>query len=399
LFFKTLQKLSEKRFSTNKWRFTAVSETFAALKEIKLLGLEMSLIDKFSQPAKKMAKSQATIMAINKLPKFAIEALTFGGMLLISIYLVYTSNDFSKTIPVIALYAFAGYRLLPTFQSIYLNINLLRTVGPPLDALIKDLSNLKIVKKNKENKTILGLNEKISLENLSFQYANSSNKALSELNLSIPAGTSIGITGRTGSGKTTLVDIILGLLLTEQGDMFVDGKKIKNDNVRSWQNIIGYVPQQIYLTDDTITANIAFGKNEDDVDHNKVLEVSKLANIHEFINSDLPLKYQTKVGERGARLSGGQRQRIGIARALYNDPKVLVLDEATSALDSLTEKKIISSILNNKNKKTIILITHNLETIKYFDNIIVLDRGKIIESGKYAKLINESKYFKTQLKN
>ena len=397
-FFKSLKNLSEKRFSSNKWRFNAVSETFAALKEIKLRGIETTLINRFSEPAKKMAKSQASIVAINKLPRFGVEAITFGGILIISIFLVFSSKNFGNAMTIIALYAFAGYRLIPTFQSIYLNINLLRTVGPPLNTLYEDISNLKVNKKNIEDNSLLNFDKQINLRDINYKYSNTSKKALEKLNLSIPAGTSIGIAGRTGSGKTTLVDIILGLLNADQGQIFVDDKKIENANLRSWQNCIGYVPQQIYLSDDTIAANIAFGKNEDEINYEKVMKAAKLAEIHEFINSELPLKYQTKVGERGARLSGGQRQRIGIARALYHDPKVIVMDEATSALDLETERKIISSILTLKGKKTVVFITHQLEAIKEFDRIIILDKGKIIEDGRYSNLI-KSTFFKTQLNN
>ena len=295
-FFKTLKNLSEKRFSSNKWRFNAVSETFAALKEIKLRGIETTLINRFSEPAKKMAKSQASIVAINKLPRFGIEAITFGGILIISIFLVFTSKNFSNAMTIIALYAFAGYRLMPTFQSIYLNINLLRTVGPPLNTLYEDISNLKINKKIIEDNSLLNFDKQINLKDINYKYSTATKKALEKINLLIPAGTSIGIAGRTGSGKTTLVDIILGLLNADQGQIFVDDKKIENANLRSWQNCIGYVPQQIYLSDDSIAANIAFGKNEDEINYEKVMKAAKLAEIHEFINSELPLKYQTKVG-------------------------------------------------------------------------------------------------------
>ncbi len=397
-FFKTLKNLSEKRFSSNKWRFNAVSETFAALKEIKLRGIETTLVNRFSEPAKKMAKSQASIVAINKLPRFGVEAITFGGILIISIFLVFTIKNFSNAMTIIALYAFAGYRLMPTFQSIYLNINLLRTVGPPLNTLYEDISNLKINKKIIEDNSLLNFDKQINLKDINYKYSTATKKALEKINLLIPAGTSIGIAGRTGSGKTTLVDIILGLLNADQGQILIDDKKIDNVNLRSWQNCIGYVPQQIYLSDDSIAANIAFGKNEDQINYEKVIKAAKLAEIHEFINSELPLKYQTKVGERGARLSGGQRQRIGIARALYHDPKVIVMDEATSALDLETERKIIGSILTLKGKKTVIFITHQLEEIKEFDRIIILDKGQIIEDGRYSNLI-KSTFFKTQLNN
>jgi ATP-binding cassette, subfamily B, bacterial PglK len=395
--FLLLKKLSIRRFNSNKWRYTAVSEAFSALKEIKLLGIESTFIDRFSLPAKNLAKSQASMQAINKLPKFAIEAITFGGLLIITIYLISINEDFTNIAPIITLYAFAGYRLMPAFQQVYLSINMLRTVGPALDALHKDLSNIKLYKIKKKDESRLEFKNKIVLQDISYKYPNANQKSLDQINISINTGSAIGILGKTGSGKTTLVDVMLGLLTPDQGKLIIDNKKIKNDNIRSWQNCLGYIPQQIYLSDDTIASNIAFGENKNDINYEKVIEVAKVANIHDFINSELNLKYQTKVGERGSKLSGGQRQRIGIARALYFNPKVLVMDEATNALDSITEKKIISTILNLKNKKTIIFITHNLETIKKFDQLMILEKGKITNYGSYSRLLKESRYLKASM--
>lgn len=395
--FLLLKKLSIQRFNANRWRYTAVVDAFSALKEIKLLGIESTLVDRFSLPAKNLAKSQASMQAINKLPRFAIEALTFGGLLLITIFLISINEDFNNIAPIITLYAFAGYRLMPAFQQVYFSINMLRTVSPALEALHKDLSNIKLYKIKKKNVSRLEFKNKIVLNDISYKYPTANQKTLDQINISIDVGSAIGILGKTGSSKTTLVDVILGLLKPDQGELIIDNKKINIDNIRSWQNCLGYIPQQIYLSDDTIASNIAFGENENDINYEKVIEVAKVANIHDFINSELNLKYQTKVGERGSNLSGGQRQRIGIARALYFNPKVLVMDEATNALDTITEKKIISSILNLKEKKTIIFITHNIEIIKEFDQLIILEKGKITNYGSYSKLVRESRYLKASM--
>ena len=208
--------------------------------------------------------------------------------------------------------------------------------------------------------------------------------------MTIPAGSIVGIIGTTGSGKTTVADVILGLLETTNGQLQIDGKKIDQKNIRSWQRNIGYVPQQIYLSDKSISNNIAFGKNPNDVRQTDIEEASKIANLHDFVINDLPLKYDTIVGERGVRLSGGQRQRIGIARALYRKPELLILDEATSALDNVTEQLVMNEIFNLKKKMTVIIIAHRLSTIKKCDIIFELENGKIKRQGTFENLVRNN---------
>ena len=209
----------------------------------------------------------------------------------------------------------------------------------------------------------------------------------------IPAKSSIGLIGATGSGKTTTVDIILGLLEPQKGTLEVDGKVISKQNVKSWLRSIGYVPQNIFLSDDTVAANIAFGKDPEDINQNLIENAAKIANLHNFVIDELPKKYQTKIGERGVRLSGGQRQRIGIARALYNKPKVLILDEATSALDDQTERAVMDAVNNLRRNLTIIQIAHRLNTVKNCDIIFKLHRGQLIGKGSYDEIINKNENF------
>jgi len=237
------------------------------------------------------------------------------------------------------------------------------------------------------------MKKSISLNNIHFNYPNTSISTLKNINLSIPVYNTIGLIGATGCGKTTTVDIILGLLEAQKGTLEVDGKIITQENVRSWQRSIGYVPQQIYLSDDTILANIAFGVDVQDVNLKAVENAAKIANIHNFVTEELTKKYQTKIGERGIRLSGGQRQRIGIARALYHNPKLLILDEATSALDNLTEKAVMDAVHNLGNDITIILIAHRLSTVKKCDTIFLLEKGQLKEQGTFDKLIKVNKQF------
>jgi ABC-type multidrug transport system fused ATPase/permease subunit len=276
---------------------------------------------------------------------------------------------------------------MPPLQQMYSSFTQLTFVGPSLDKLYDDVKNLKPFKENYNNE-ILSLKNNICLKNIHYSYPNASRTALENINFNIPAKSTVGLVGTTGSGKTTTVDIILGLFEAQKGTLEVDGKIITSQNSRSWQRTIGYVPQNIFLSDDTVAANIAFGKEPEDINQDAVIKASKIAKLHEFVMDELPNKYQTTVGERGVRLSGGQRQRIGIARALYHNPKVLILDEATSALDNETEKAVMDAV-NNLNKDiTIILIAHRLNTVKGCDIIFKLDKGQLKAQGTYNEVIN-----------
>ena len=280
--------------------------------------------------------------------------------------------------------------MLPALQQIYGSFTQLAFVGPSVNKLYEDLKNLKPINTN-QDQGVLPLNKKISLKNIYYNYPNTSQVALEGINISISAKSIVGIIGPTGSGKTTTVDIILGLLEAQKGTLEVDEKIITKQNSRSWQRSIGYVPQHIYLFDDTVAANIAFGVEPKDIDQEAVEKACRVANLHNFITDELPKKYQTITGERGIRLSGGQRQRIGIARALYHNPKVLILDEATSALDNKTEKAVMDAV-NNLNKEiTIILITHRLNTVKNCDVIFKLEKGQLVGQGTYEELNIDNK--------
>jgi ABC-type bacteriocin/lantibiotic exporter with double-glycine peptidase domain len=393
-----LKHIGQERLKSNKLRFKAVNEAFSAIKEIKVSGLEQVYIDRFSDPAKSLAKHQASGSVISQTPRYALEVIAFGGILLITLYLMIKNNNFATTVPVIALYVFAGYRLMPALQGIFISIVSLRFVGPSLDALHEDLMNLQS-SSIKKGKDILLFKKDISLKHIYYKYPNASRTALKDIHLTIPARSTVGIVGATGSGKTTIVDIILGLLEAKQGTLEVDSKIIDKNNRRAWQHSIGYVPQQIYLTDDTVAANIAFGIDIKHIDQKAVERAAKIANIHDFVSNELSMGYQTTVGERGARLSGGQRQRIAIARALYNEPNVLILDEATNALDNLTEQAVMEAIENLRNKITIILITHRLSTVKKCDNIFLIDKGELKQEGTFEYLKNISGMFRETTKN
>ena len=393
-----LKKIGEERVVRNRLRFTALSEAFGAVKEIKLGGLEKTYIEKFSESAKIMSKVNAQGKVITVLPRYAVEAVAFGGMIIV-VLLMLQKATFADVLPIVALYAFAGYRLMPALQSIYADITELRFIGPALDLMFNDLKNLQEYSYNNDS-SFLTLNEHIILNNINYSYPKSSKAALKNIGLKIPAKSTVGFVGATGSGKTTVIDIILGLLEAQEGNLQVDNKVIDDQNRKAWQRSIGYVPQEIYLADDTIAANIAFGKkNSKYIKQADVERAAKIANLHDFIIQELPNKYETRVGERGIRLSGGQRQRIGIARALYNKPQVLILDEATSALDNLTEQVIMDAVHNIGNDITIIMIAHRLSTVKECDIIFLLEKGELRAQGTFEKLIEINDNFRENARN
>jgi ATP-binding cassette, subfamily B, bacterial PglK len=389
---KRLAYIGEERLKKNKLRFTAVSEVFNAFKEIKVGVLEKIYIKRFADPAKTLAKHEASAKVIAAIPHFALEAIAFGGMLLLILFLMSETGTLNAVLPLIALYAFAGYRLMPAIQKVYLSIAQLRFVGPSLDALVEDLKSLKLLNLN-ESQSSLKLNKKIILNHVYYNYPNSSTAVIKDISLSIPARSIIGIVGPTGSGKTTTVDIILGLLEPMKGTLEIDNTIINKENYRSWQRTVGYVPQQIYITDDTVAANIAFGVDYKNINQEAVEHAAKISNLHDFVVNELPMQYKTKVGERGIKLSGGQRQRIGIARALYHKPQLLIMDEGTSSLDNITEYIIMETISKIKKNITIILIAHRLNTVKNCDNIFVLENGQVKEQGNFEELLKNSQTF------
>jgi ATP-binding cassette, subfamily B, bacterial PglK len=389
----TLSKLGKDRMFANENRFISINEAFGGIKEIKFLDLENNYLRRFSEAAQIYAKSQAKSQIIGLSPRYMLEALAFGGMLLVIISLMVRKEDFTSALPVIAVYAFAGYRLMPSLQSVYHAIVQLTYIGPVIERFQLAQNKLISVEKNISKNTDIKFGKYINLKSINYSYPQSDRTAIKNINIKIKKNDVIGFVGETGSGKTTLIDIILGLLKPISGEILIDRVKINSSNMASWKKNIGYVTQFIYLNDQSIAQNIALG--QETFDEDKVWMALKAAQLDSFVSNELSSGIHTIVGERGARLSGGQKQRIGLARALYRNPKILVLDEATSALDTITEKKVIDEIIKNYKNITIIMIAHRISTLKHCDKIFILDSGDIKGSGSYEELIDSSLIFKT----
>ena len=394
---KMLSRIGWERAEANKKRFRFASEALSGIKVLRVLGREKFFLDQFSIHSYRVSYNFAKKAIVAQLPKYAFEIIAFGGVLIIILYFLATQKDLEQVIPILSLYAFAGYRLMPAMQTVFTKAANIRYALPALDILHDDISSSPDlggrVTVDKGGGISCLQDQGIRLDDVCFAYPGQETPVLSNFNLYIPVKTTVGFAGPTGSGKTTIIDMILGLLTPQHGNLFVDSTMICESNVKMWQRKIGYVPQDIFLTDESVAKNIALGVPEEEIDPKTVIRVAKIANLHDFVTTELPESYDTIVGERGIRLSGGQRQRIGVARALYHDPEVLILDEATSALDGLTENAIMQAIDNLSNKKTILMIAHRLTTLQKCDDIFVLDKGEIVAHGDYHELWKTSKYF------
>ena len=390
---KLLFDAGNERAISNKERFFALSETIGSIKEIKLRNLEETFLNRFAKSSLILIKKTILVQAISDLPRYMIEAIAFGGMIMLILVLMSKNISIDQYLSLIALYTFAGYRLLPALQQVYAASTNLKSIDVPLENIFRDLYILKTTKKNSNNLSQIELKESLELKNINFKYPFSKKKVLKNISFKIQAFSKVGIIGLSGSGKTTVVDIILGLHDQLSGSILIDKVEINSSNKKSWQSNIGYVPQSIYLFDDSIAANIAFGLKNDEIDVNKIERAAKIANIHEFIVNNLEHGYNTKVGERGARLSGGQKQRLGIARALYHKPKLIIFDEATSALDNMTEREVMDAIKNINKETTVIIVAHRLSTIEGCDNILLFDKGELKIQGNINNLKLPSTYF------
>jgi ABC-type multidrug transport system fused ATPase/permease subunit len=391
-----ITRLGQRRFKANQQRFEAASEVFGGIKEIKLLGNEYVYLKRFSGAYSRLARVQANASLAGSLPARALELITFGGGLLLALYFLQGSNELARALPMLALFILCARRMLPAIQNIFKNVTTLRYSQPAVNQLLRDFEHIEGSQAEMAPPPRpLPFEHSLVLKDVSFTYPKAGKPAIANINLAIPAGGRVGFVGVTGSGKTTTMDLLLGLLSPTGGRLLVDGTPISPDNVRSWQANLGYVPQHIYLADDTVTANIALGVSPKNIDLDAVERAARLASIHDFVVNEMAQGYTTRVGERGVRLSGGQRQRIGVARALYRDPKLLLFDEATSALDNLTEKAVMQGLQSLGRDRTIIFIAHRLSTVRNCDVIYLFAGGRITASGTYDELTASSAEFQS----
>ena len=395
-------RLGEEWWQTSRQRFRIVQDSFGGIKDVKSSGLEHGFIRRFEDVSLFLASRAIVSQLIQHIPNLAMQAILFGGMLLVLLYLMRDYGGLQEALPVLALYAFAGYRLMPALQTVYREISQVRGSEATLDSLAADLSAVapalnSVVTEGTDPRRQFDIGDGVELRQVVYRYPQAESPSLRGVSIKAPTHSIIGLVGATGSGKTTIVDVVLGLLWPQCGGLYVNGEQVTERNLRSWQRSIGYVPQQSFLVDDTVEGNIAFGVPRDQIDRTAVERAARIANLHDFVQQELPQGYQTQIGENGIRLSGGQRQRIIIARALYHDPAVLVLDEATSALDNLTEQAVMEAMQTLGRTKTMILIAHRLSTVRHCDRIYMLERGLVAASGTFEELLSGNSRFRAMV--
>ncbi len=385
--------LGESRLIANTARFKALNEFFGAIKAIKILGNEAVFIRHFEGPSARYCRNRSHALIIAQLPRYFLEILAFGGILLIAIYLIDRDNGFQEILPILGTYAFAGYRLMPSLQQIFNGFTMITFHKAALRNMNHEINDATCARQRAVAYSSLEFNDAgntlsfpaiIELNDVTFTYPGANTASLSDINIKIEPNTTIGFVGKTGAGKTTVVDLILGLLVPQSGEIRVGGVLLSSENIAAWKLNFGYVPQRIYLTDDTVASNIGLGVPQTKIRMDAVRTAAEIANIDQFVSEELPQGYETVIGEHGVRLSGGQQQRIGIARALYHDPDILVFDEATSALDNETEAAVMEAMQRLAGKRTILIVAHRLSTVQFCDIVYEMDGGKIIASNSPA---------------
>ena len=392
-----LSRLGRQRLATNARRVMIASDALEGIKPVKLSRLEPYFSRQYSVYSRKFHTTFAKQLITNQLPRYTFQALLYGGIILLVLFMLSRSDgNFAAIVPTLGLYAVAAARMFPASQAIYVSLNQMKVGSAALDLVVGEFRRTEatataLAERQPEP---LRMTRSLTLHDIAFRFPGAAEPVLNGLDLAIAANTTVGIVGGTGAGKTTTVDIILGLLTPDRGTIRVDDMVLTPETVARWQQRIGYVPQSIVLLDASIRANIAFGVPPEQIDDAAVERAARAAELHDFVTRDLPDGYRTKVGEGGNRLSGGQRQRIGIARALYHDPDLLVLDEATSALDNVTERQIIDSIQSLKKDKTVIMIAHRLTTVRQCDTIFLMEKGRVLASGSYDSLYGTDTAFR-----
>lgn len=365
-------------------RLQHLQQGLGGVKETKLLGRESQFLGQYVTHDAAVARVAQRQLILQALPRLWLELLGVVGLSALILTLLKQGRPVDSLVPTLGLFAAAAFRLMPSVNKVLTSIQSLRYAQPVIRVLTNELASMKSVQQE-GGLDVIAFERALELENVCYTYPGATSAALKNISLTIPQGRAVGIIGGSGAGKTTLIDVILGLLTPDQGTVRVDGKDIQT-NLRGWQNQIGYVPQNIYLIDDTLRSNIAFGIAPHQINDSAVWSALRAAQLEEF-GKQLPDGLETFVGERGVRLSGGQRQRIGIARALYHDPGVLVLDEATNALDKVTEQGVMDAVRALHGKKTVLIVAHRDSTIEHCDIVVRLARGSVAEISHAKSLL------------
>lgn len=372
-----------------------INQGLGGVKETKLLGREHFFLTFHNFHRQKVTEVMRFNQTLQQIPRLYFETIAVSGLLGIVIVTLIQGRGMQGVLPSLSLFAVAAFRIMPSLNRMVNNLNKIRFGSYALNLVESEFRHLEKQDESHEisNQLIENctLQNKITLQEVFYYYPNQDKPALQSISLEILKGTSVGFVGSSGAGKTTLIDLILGLLEPTAGQILVDDKNI-HQNIRSWQNQIGYIPQSIYLCDDTLKANIAFGIPKEEIIDEKIEQAVELAQLTDLV-SQLPKGLDTVVGERGVRLSGGQRQRIGIARALYHNPEVIVMDEATAALDNQTEAGIMKAVEKLSGEKTLIMIAHRLSTVKNCDCLYFLESGQILDTGTYHELCQRNAKF------
>lgn len=389
---KRVSALGKKRREYRSRKFKLANEALSGVKALLLSGKQRGYIDDYEETSLKNAKAEAKGQIIGTVPRYGIESIAIVGLISFMVLDMRSSQNGIVALPLMSMYLLAGYRLLPALQGLYSGLSRIKFDRASYIAIQRDIATLETPTSTSATDSNFRFREKIELRSVTYTYRDSDVPVLRNISLIINAKQAVAFVGESGAGKSTLVDLILGMLDPDSGDILIDGEEISAVR-RSWQARIGYVPQHIYLADDTVARNIAFGVEPSSINTDLVVRAAKIANVHDYINEQLALGYDTVIGERGTRLSGGQRQRIGIARAMYHKPSILVLDEATSALDGVTENIVLEAIQRLSDDVTVILIAHRITTVQSCDRIFVLADGKIVGQGNFADLSAHSDAF------
>ena len=376
----------------NRGAFREIQQLLGGIKPVKVHGVEQSFLNRFGHHSFTQACLQKWFPIYNNSPRYLIEPLAFGGIVFYVMLLAARGENIASQLPMLGVMALAGYRLIPNFQRLYGSASGMSLMMHSLEEVYEEFhladsgdGQRTSATMRREHQPIVW-NESLKLDRVRFTYTGATEPVIRDISLEIPKNAFVAFIGETGSGKSTLVDIILGLHWPQGGGMLIDGRPLEFEELRRWRAGIGYVPQEIFLLDDTVAANIAFGEDARNIDLEQVRRVSEVAQIRQFVESEMPEGFLTQVGERGVRLSGGQRQRIGLARALYHRPSLLVLDEATSALDNATEAALMQALDSLYGQLTLIVIAHRLTTVEKADRIYRLRKGNLVESGTFAEL-------------